>query len=306
MFIDFSDRIYTRLGNYKGKFYSLLRLSFRVLFSYFAEIYFLLFPSNLVRLPEVDEEELIVSLTSFPLRIAKVWIVVECLLRQSLLPNKIILTLAKSQFPNQKADLPRNLKRYINRNQLTVLFVDDDLRSHKKYFYSFQESPEAAIVLVDDDIFYPSNILQDLYVLHKKYPKTIIAHRSYDVKRNFKGNLCPYNDWKYSRSYELPLKNVFHTSGAGTLYKPKWFDRELFNVQLIKSLCFNADDVWLNIHAQRCDIPTVKTSYNSLLLPVVRVKDVKLKSLNKDENLNDMQIKNVIEYYNLNQDKVFV
>src|SRR5690554_2625875 len=44
----------------------------------------------------------VVSLTSYPSRIEDVWISIECLLRQTFKPDKIILWLAQSEFPEKK------------------------------------------------------------------------------------------------------------------------------------------------------------------------------------------------------------
>src|SRR5690606_35475441 len=139
MIIDYLDKIYFRLGQRKGKFFSLVRFLYRFFFSFFIEYYLKLFPSKIKSLPiSYGEDFLIVSLTTFPLRIGKIWIVIECILRQKLPPNKLVLTLAKSQFKNGFADLPKSTLKYLEKKLLTVDFVDDDIRSHKKYHYVFK------------------------------------------------------------------------------------------------------------------------------------------------------------------------
>lgn len=308
MIIDYSDKVYYKLGQRKGKVFSLIRFVYRVFFSFFIETYLRIFPSKITELPPPPShraDALIVSITSFPLRIGKIWIVIECILRQKMLPNKIVLTLAKSQFENDFDDLPKSLAKYIDNKLLTIDFVDDDIRSHKKYFYTFQNYNDHLVVLLDDDIIYPSTILNDLYSLHKIYPDQIIAHRCYNVSHKKHGQISPYNSWKYSRLANEPLATLFHTSGAGTLYRPSWFDSELYNAEIIKKLCMYADDVWLNVHAQRNSIKTIKTTYNSLMLPIMRRQDVKLKTVNKEENGNDIQLKNLAEYYNLRENQLF-
>lgn len=52
---------------------------------------------------------IIVSLTSYPARISVVFQVLERMLVQTLRPDKVILWLAKEQFPNREADLPDEL-----------------------------------------------------------------------------------------------------------------------------------------------------------------------------------------------------
>lgn len=92
-------------------------------------------------------KDLIISLTSYPKRIGYVWMTIETLLRQDVLPEKIILYLSKRQFPKQYDDLPANLLKLQNRG-LEIIFVDDDLRSHKKYYYAMTEFPDKCVLTV--------------------------------------------------------------------------------------------------------------------------------------------------------------
>lgn len=50
--------------------------------------------------PRKSGEEIIVSLTTFPARISTVWITIETIFRQEVMPDRIVLWLAKEQFPN--------------------------------------------------------------------------------------------------------------------------------------------------------------------------------------------------------------
>ena len=49
---------------------------------------------------------LIISLTSYPERIEFVHLAIKSLLNQAILPSKIILWLAESEFPNREKNLP--------------------------------------------------------------------------------------------------------------------------------------------------------------------------------------------------------
>ena len=56
----------------------------------------------------IRKKKIIISMTSIPVRIDKVWIVVESLLRQTYKPDQIILWLAKDEFKD--CPLPSTLK----------------------------------------------------------------------------------------------------------------------------------------------------------------------------------------------------
>ena len=104
---------------------------------------------------------IIVSLTSFPARINDVWQVIECLLRQSYQPKHIFLYLSKEQFLSVN-DIPIIL-RNLQSNIFQIKLVDGDIRSHKKYYYVSKEFPNSLVLLVDDDIYYPTDMIETLY-----------------------------------------------------------------------------------------------------------------------------------------------
>lgn len=72
----------------------------------------------------------VISLTTFPRRAPYLWLVIETLLRQSMLPHKIVLYLSREQFPSA-ADVPATLRPYEEAGILEIRMVDGDIRSHK-------------------------------------------------------------------------------------------------------------------------------------------------------------------------------
>lgn len=96
-------------------------------------------------------EQIIVSMTSFPPRMATITGCIESLRNQSRQPDRILLWLSEDQFPQFAAELPGELRNLIDR-QFEIRWVDGDLAPHKKYFYAMQEFPEAVVITVDDDV----------------------------------------------------------------------------------------------------------------------------------------------------------
>lgn len=63
----------------------------------------ILYPLFVKSVKGIDEESnVIVSLTSYPVRIDTIWLTVMILLHQTEKPKKIILWLAEEQFPNKE------------------------------------------------------------------------------------------------------------------------------------------------------------------------------------------------------------
>jgi len=300
--ISFFDTIYTRITG-KNKFSSLLRFTIRESFDLLIPFYFKLLPSGVNRLPVKSENRVIISLTTFPQRIGRLWRVIECLLRQSVLPNQIILYLAKSQFQGELEDIPQNLLKYKNLGLLSIIFVDEDIRSHKKYYYALKEFPNDLIITVDDDIYYANNIVKDLIDLHNEYPNSICCLRGYEVLKK-DGHILPYKQWAILYEKCGPLFSIFHTSGGGTLYKKDFFTDEVFNMDIFMSHCSQADDIWLNVMAQLSRTQTVRGSYYSNLLPV-KSKSFALSTQNVASGGNDRQLRKLIDMYRVNECDIF-
>lgn len=239
------------------------------------------------------EEDLIVSFTSFPNRIETVWMVVQSIKRQTLLPAKIILWLSIDQFPGKK--LPDNLLQEID-DIFEVQFVEGDIRSHKKYFYVSQKYPEKHIFLIDDDILYCPDLLERVWNAHNKYPNAIISNYGFLI--HYKPNcITPdvYNTWKENFE-ESDNPDLFFGSGGGTLFNPKRLYQDLTDIGLATKLTPYADDIWLNSMMRLAGISCHMIKHG-LYLRVEIKENIKLASRNVGDNLNDKQLNDLRNYY---------
>lgn len=234
----------------------------------------------------------IVSFTSFPARINSVWQVVECMMRQTYQPSKIILWLSKEQFPT-KSSIPDSLLEREG-ELFEIRFVEGDIRSHKKYFYAIKEFPDKFIFLIDDDIFYPTDIIENTWNAHLDNPQAIICNYGFYIKYDNNGRLLPYNKW--IRCYRRTEKSFFYGSGGGTLIHSSLLYHDISNIDLAIRLTPIADDIWLNAMANIARTPKVLLP-NGQILPINIKNDKRLASQNRENNQNDNQIDSVINYY---------
>lgn len=189
---------------------------------------------------KLRKEKITVSLTSFPARIEYVHIAIETLMRQSMKPDRIVLWLAESQFPDQK--LPPKLIALQARG-LTIRYCEN-LRSHKKYYYSFREYPEDNIILADDDLFYPRDTVKRLMNLHRKHPEDIVCVSAQIITPTVSS---------LPSVWQLPQPGKRYTScweaqaftGAGSLFPAHWYPEETMDKEKSMELATTADDLWL-------------------------------------------------------------
>lgn len=235
-----------------------------------------------------DKECYIVSFTSFPARIDKVWMVVETILRQTYKPDRIILYLSKEQFP--KPDLiPDSLIRQ-KRRGLEIVFCEGDLRSHKKYYYAIANYPKDNIITIDDDIFYRTDLIESFVKEHVKYPGVILANWA---KKIVPGTIL-YNEWPDANSgdesvYMLPI------GVGGVLYPPNCFYRDINSKEIFVKNCFKADDIWLSCMSILNNVSKRVCHYSFSHLPVIIRNNVTLLETNRHEN--QIQIDNLNQYY---------
>lgn len=300
--VNFLDRLYTRIENRniffsRIKLYSIQRLIIRVLsnilipfFYQFGKEKHMLSPKNSL------SPKYVVSLTSFPSRIDRIWIVIESILRQSHKVDKIILWLSEDQFKSC-GKLPRALLNQQKRG-LEIRFVGEDIKSHKKYFYTLKEHPNDILITVDDDIIYPTTMVSQLVELHNKYPTSICCHRGHKVKYEHKEEqVLSYLLWDEIKGFDGPNFNIFFTSGGGTLFPPSSLHEQVLNDDVFKKYCLYADDVWLNIMSRLSSTTIVKSEYYSCLLPVFNFNNINLFTANLLLGGNDKQLHDVRSYY---------
>ncbi|MFN3894491.1 MAG: glycosyltransferase [Acinetobacter sp.] len=236
-----------------------------------------------LRRKKFKKVNIIVSLTTFPKRIEKTWIVVESLLRQTKPPKKIVLTLSRLQFSSEGA-LPKELLN-LRSEGLEILWTDDDLRSHKKYYYVMQKYSNDIVVTVDDDFIYEKRMLEKLLDFHEKYPKCVITHLGLKKKG------VNYHDWEnlFFKSVD-PTDDIMPLGGSGVLYPPKSLHPDAFNKELIKQLCPLADDIWLNSMGVLNSVKVVKTDYRIYLMPLMFKENSELYKINVIDDKNNHQI----------------
>ena len=239
--------------------------------------------------------EIIVSLTSFPERINEVWLVVQSMLLQTCQPIKILLWLSKDQFTSLE-ELPSSLLK-LRGSIFQIRFVEGDIRSHKKFYYVAKEFSDSLVLLIDDDIFYPCNMIEQLMKIHSQNSSAIICRYAYEMKYDASARLLPYAKWLHIYSNSFNNSHLFFGSGGGTLFRPMDLYVDLLDKELFLNLTPMADDIWLNAMAKLANLPIIVVRPH-LLLPIKsKSRALTLCKENVGNGRNDKQLERVSEYY---------
>ena len=250
----------------------------------------------------VDENsDVVISLTTYPARVKTVWVTIASLLNQTYKPAKVLLYLSKEQFVAGFEDLPSNLKQLQSKG-LEIVFVEDDLKPHKKYFYAFKDYRDKLVMTADDDIFYPENAVENLVSASKNNPGAVICCRSHKIKlenNNGEKIFAPYNTWENNFT-DGPDMLSLAVGCNGVMYRPALFDEEIFNTDNMRQTALFTDDLWLKTMEITNNIKT----YNCSAEPLVYFNNIFTMStglwhVNTDEgeNRNDSSWKKLMELY---------
>lgn len=242
-----------------------------------------------------NNSDVIVSFTSFPARINNVWQVVECMKRQSCKPFKILLWLSKEQFATEKS-IPESLRNRVD-HVFEIRMVEGDIKSHKKYYYVFKEFPHNKIILIDDDIYYPTDMISNLLAASLLYPNSVICRYGYIIKYNERHEIMPYGKWEAQYKCYIGYE-FFFGSGGGTLVCPNILYKDVCNSDLFLKLTPTADDIWLNAMTKLAGLRTVKVSVGPIMSFSLGTHNT-LCEINLGNNQNDVQIRNVSSYFKL-------
>ncbi len=248
---------------------------------------------------EQRKEKIVVSLTTYGDRIHSVHLAVESIARQTIKPDVVVLWLAEDKFSDDT--LPVNIKQQQARG-LSVKYCKD-IRSYKKLIYTLKEYPDDIIITVDDDCIYPTDMIERLVNAHQIYPGSICCNVARHMTLENNSHFLKYNEWKYFTSPHEPADYVFPIGVGGILYFPGCFDDKIFDDEIFEKLCLHADDIWFKIMAVRNNVKScVVLSYKDYIdnfIPLDSAFVNALGKLNVVFQKNDEQLKQLIEYFNI-------
>lgn len=242
--------------------------------------------------------EVIISLTSFPKRINKVWMVVDSMFHQKVQPGKIYMYLSKEEFPEERKNLPKRLLEY-EKLGLNICFCECNLMPHNKYFYALQEFIDKCVITIDDDIYYRDDLISNLLELHKKHPHSICANKVCRIAFNDNAGFMPYSQWKTPLCSNMPSLFDVALGYGGVLYPAHVFwKNDVFDVQTLKELALKADDLWLKAHEIIQNIQVVTGEHYCIGPNILGAQTVSLMSTNCSGE-NDIQWMKLCKYYGI-------
>lgn len=105
---------------------------------------------------------IVIAMTSWKKRIDNVKNIIDSILKNTILPDRIYLTLSSDEFPQKEKELPTDLVELFNSNETLILnWVKENTKSMKKVFPILQYlNDDDLIIDADDDILFPKDLIE--------------------------------------------------------------------------------------------------------------------------------------------------
>jgi hypothetical protein len=215
--------------------------------------------------------ELVVSVTSYPLRFNSLHLTLACLLDQTVKPDRLVLWIASSDI----GALPERVRRL--RDSGVDIRTCDDLRSFKKLVPALEAYPNAFIATADDDIYYSVNWLKDLVDGTER--GVIVCHRAHRLKRLSSNRIAPYLQWAFDAEgteARQSSPDLVPIGVGGVLYPPLSLDPRVTDRRLFQRLCPAGDDLWFYWCARMAGTQFKKVGRKTLLVFWPRTQESRL------------------------------
>ena len=251
---------------------------------------------NAIRPSEFNEDQIepvtdskfkvILSMTSWKGRLWRSAVpTLKTLLSQKMtVPYKVVLVLSSDEI--NPISVPDDIKEMQKLENFELLWVKQDIRSHKKLMPVLRRYPNLPIIISDDDCTRNPDWAQSLYEAYLKEPDMIHTWACGSLMNMNNGTL----EFDFNKPIDHPsILNRAANGNVGTLYPPHIFDSipEFFDPSLYMQLSPTSDETWQWCFQAMLGIKTNWLRKDSLavrkLNRIKEVQDVALFNTNKDE-----------------------
>lgn len=247
------------------------------------KISFLYYFPNFKQIVENRQQKVIVSFTSYSQRFKLLPLCIKSIKEQTF-PLKTFLILSetdKSQYN-------------LNISDINIIIVKENLKSHKKYFYTMQKFRDYAIITLDDDTYYARDTFENLYNSYLEYPNLVSGRRCHLMTYKQNKELKNYFEWNHKvTNIKEPNFDLFFTGKGGVLYPPDIFNINENSLIMINET-FTGDDFTLKFFAIEKGISSkwaINNNINGLSVSMPKINSLSLFDYNKI--INNKYIKNI-------------
>ena len=237
---------------------------------------------------------LVLNLTSFPARFKTLHLTLKTLLLQRVKPQHVVLWL----FEDDIQLLPKSVLSLKARG-LEIKGVPVDTRSYKKLIPALEQWPDAFHITVDDDVYYPSDLVQGFQQAYQGNDKEILCYRANYIAIDSNNKIKPYLEWTFISSLAGPESRLLFTGVGGVFYPPGCLDSRVLTDDYL-SLAPHSDDLWFYWMAlmNGCTIKRIGQNIKGVTWKgTQRVSLWRTANNLQEGNANDLAIQKLVKEY---------
>ena len=238
---------------------------------------------------------IVVTLSTLPSRIGKIFPALNSLLDQTVMPEKIFLVLPSFSIREQRAyTVPAEL---LNHPVVTILHSVRDWGPATKLIptlHYFDAAAETPVLAVDDDNVYPRMFVETFQRFAREMPDAALSLRGWPVPAS--------GQWKESREFTgariaAPVATDIITGCGGILVRPRFFDADFFDYDHAPQEAFYVDDIWISGHLARRRIPKYVIPFSGAFIYLPSLATLSGPALDRDENRSGKNNDAMIGYF---------
>ncbi len=192
-------------------------------------------------------ERLVVTLTTIPERLPTLDAVLRSLLDQTCAADRIVV--------NWQTHALRDGAPYPPPPPLPA-GIDVRVRNASgpatKLLPTLQEEPAAALIVVDDDVIYPVDLIEQMLAWHRRLPRAAIGWRGWQIVPGRNPKRFPH---VFATALAEPQEVDILIGTWGYLVPPGAFDAHVLDFSGYPDAVRFVDDVWFSGHLARRGVP---------------------------------------------------
>lgn len=236
---------------------------------------------------------IIISVKSYRPRFATLHYTLECLLRQSVPADSVILWIDPEDFDQ----LPNEVLA-LKKLGLEIIQTPYNQRSYGKIIPALMSYPDAIIITTDDDTYYQENFLELMLNAWSGNKNEIVCHTAFHITKDENGTVQPFLLWAPVTSETKPSIDIIPFGAGGIMYPPDALPLETLDETKFMELCPSADDLWLYWMGRKNGCTYRRIAGHAWIVAWPWTQE---EALHHDNNTggNDRQINNLIEAYGI-------
>lgn len=225
---------------------------------------------------------IVVSLTTIPSRIAGILPAVNSLLDQTVLPERIVLTVPdRSRREQMGYVVPDALRAH---PRVSIVSCEHDWGPATKLIptlLGMADQPDVPILAVDDDNVYPRTFVETFQRFAAEMPDAALSMRGFRVP--------PSRRWRDRREFpgtsiDTPVRVDIVQGCGGILVRPRFFDPEVFEYANAPPEAFFVDDIWFSGNLARRRVARYVIPFSGALIYLPSLATFSGTGLDRDVN----------------------